>query len=113
MDVAVLLDSIGRLPELALRLERLEVQMSRLVEATPVRRFVDIGWICAELGCSRDWIRSRPWVLPNFGVAEVSGSPKRWKLETWREWSDELGAREQAWRSLSTAERSRLARVSR
>ena len=108
MELADLIEGFEKLPAISQRLERIEEKLDRLLEATPVRRFVDISWICAELGCSRDWLRSRLWILPAFGVPDVSGTPKRWKLETWRSWSNDLAAREQVWRALSDDRRREI-----
>jgi hypothetical protein len=108
MDLATVVSALERLPEIADRLERIEECVRSIEKATPIKRYVDIRWICTELGCSRDWLRTRPWVLPNFGQSEVSGSPRRWKLDTWRAWAEDLSAREQAWRAMSAVDRNRV-----
>jgi len=111
MEVEALLKALEKITEIAPRLDRLEKKLDSLIDATPVRQFIDTEWICAELGCSRDWIRSRPWMLPNFGNPDITGRPRRWKCITWETWKSDLKSREQAWKAMSEIERRRVVKA--
>jgi len=45
--------------------------------------FITIAGIAKELGRTRQWIHTHPWVLP--GPPDVDGKPKKWLREKWDE----------------------------
>ena len=100
--------AVSRLPEVMEYLNRLEDKLDRIIDAVPTREFVDIAWICSEIGCSRDFIRTHPWIAPNFGVPDVSGRPKRWRRETWSVWIADLNERKSAWQEMPAGIRRQI-----
>ena len=112
MDIYDLVAALEKVAELPRRLGSVEEKLDQLVAATPVRQYVDIAWICKEIGCSRDWLRSRPWALPNFGHPDVGGRPRRFVRSSWEKWSEDLTARELAWKCMTNAQRQRVLKVS-
>lgn len=111
MDIEELVQSLQTLSGLTARLERLEGKVDLLVAATPTKEFISVSDICLELDCSRDYIRRRLWILPAFGVPDLPGRPRRWKVESWQSWKQDLPAREQAWRAMPEAERQRISKA--
>ena len=90
------------------RLDAIEELLARIAEALPLREYITVDDICHELNCGRDYIRSRPWILPAFGIPDLDGRPRRWRLDHWWIWKADLGAREQAWIQMSDARRREI-----
>ena len=108
MDIGEFVHSLENLPELTTTLYRIEEKLDRLLAAIPTREVICVDDICKKLQISRDSLRSRPWLLPNFGVSDFPGRKKRWDRDTWKKWSEDFPAREAAWQSLSTDKRKRI-----
>ena len=113
MNFETLLAAINQLPEISARLDRIEYMLSRLMKAVPVREIITCTDICSELHISRDQLRSRPWILPSFGQPDFSGRTRKWFVQTWETWKQDLPAREQSWHSMSDQHRKKIQRLSR
>ena len=108
MDVSAFIEHLERIIDIADQLKRVEEKLDRLVEATPVRQIVTASDICTELRVSRDQLRTRPWILPSFGQPDISGRTRKWFIQTWEKWKEDLPAREQAWHSMSDQRRNEI-----
>ena len=109
MDLADFLTNFEKIAELPTRLESIETKLDRLLISLPHREYITIADICIEIGCNRGYIRTRPWILPNYGIPDLAGRPKRWRLSTWEMWlAQGLEIHRQAWISFSEEQRRRI-----
>jgi len=74
--------------------------------------YVTIASIARDLGRSREWIRLRPWVLPNFGVPEMGRKPMKWKRATWERWKENLEEHRREWEKMTAFQREQTRKVS-
>ncbi len=109
MDLSTLYVAICKLPGIEARLNRIEQKIDRLMKSIPVRQVVTIEDIMVELDVGRDYLRARPWMLPNFGIPDISGRQRRWLVETWTAWKkSDFDFHEQSWLGMAEDERRRI-----
>ena len=66
--------------------KRLEEKLDLLIESLPAKEVYTIGDICRMLQISKNQARSRPYLLPNYGVSDYPGRIRKWRVETYRAW---------------------------
>ena len=90
-------------------LNEIKTQLASLLASIPTREVITVAEIRTALGVGRDWLRVRPWMLPNFGVPDLPGRPRKWLIKSWEAWKAVgFESHESAWVSMSEAERARI-----
>jgi hypothetical protein len=95
--------------EILKRLAIIEKLLDALLAAIPRREVITVSQIRTALGVGRDWLRVRPWALPNYGISDLPGKPRKWLIETWQAWKAVgFESHERAWLSMSEAQRHKI-----
>ena len=98
------------LEPLLAKLACIEERIGLIERSLPVREVYTIDDICLMLGISRNQARSRPWLLPNYGISEFPGKVKKWRVATYRTWMRIAPrARELDWHEMSAPKRRNIA----
>ena len=90
-------------------LAQIQEQLKMVIASIPVREVITVSEMRTALGVGRDWLRARPWILPNYGIPDLPGRPRKWLIETWQAWKAVgFENHERAWRSMSEARRHKI-----
>lgn len=97
----------------AVRLEiaplRAEFENLRDQLANQGRAIKTIADICREYGYSRATVERNPWLMPNWGKSDFTGTRKRWKRETYAAWfSMPVDARHRQWLNMPLKDKKKI-----
>lgn len=94
--------------------KHIEEMLALIVESLAVREVYTLEDICRKLHISKDQARTRPYLLPNYGVPDYPGRIRKWNVSTYRAWVSIPPLQHQRnWNLKSPEERQLIANASR
>jgi|APSaa5957512622_1039677.scaffolds.fasta_scaffold45793_3 hypothetical protein len=89
--------------------QRMVHMLEIIAESLPTKKVYTFEDICRMLCISKNQLRARPYLLPNYGVPDYPGRIRKWRVETYHAWMETSAIqREREWSAKSTRERQTI-----
>ncbi len=88
----------------------LEQRLDRIDKALGVPKYVGVSYIAKRYGVSESYVRSRQYLLPNWGVSDVPGK-LLWHIDLVEDWTEvSPEKRQRQWELLDSSKKKSVQR---